>query len=96
MQPVPSTTYPVTPRGGSPNVTVLSSALPLKLSDRLVRVGLEPTPLGLFARVKAVQPCRIVAILYLPLDFGVWCYLHTYQHFAPQRASCPACFRLRC
>ena len=78
------------------NVTVLPSALLLKLPDRLVRVGLEPTPLGLFARVKAAQPRRIVAILYLPLDFGVWCYLLTYQHFAPQQASCPACLRLRC
>ena len=44
----------------------MPSALPLKLSGRSARMGIEPIPLGLFARVKqeAAQPRRIVAIPY--------------------------------
>ena len=69
-----TTVCPVTPRGGFLLWPYLPSALPIKLPDRLVRMGFEPISLGL-PHTLGPWTRRIIAILYLPLDFGVWSFL---------------------
>ena len=90
-----TTVRPVTPRGGFLMWPYLPSALPIKLPDRLVRMGFEPIPLGLS---HTLGPCNPQNYCHSLSAIRFWRLVHSayYQHFAPQLASCQAFLRLRC